>query len=241
MMIRSIILLIALVSPTFAFELPSGSSQCLVGVADDWDSSSVVLTLYQKEKGEWKAASEPWKGRLGKKGMAWGLGFHPVPKGGEMKKEGDWKTPAGVFKLGGVWGYERSVKKHPKMYYRQITSRDLWVEDPDSKHYNRHLVLKHEPSSSWEKQQQMRQDDPAHSLKLFIGHNAPPKVVSGAGSSIFFHIWRDGGARPTAGCTVMDRSKLEWMISKIDPIKRPLYVLLPKAEYEKRRKDWKLP
>ena len=106
---------------------------------------------------------------------------------------------------------------------------------------NRNLVLDHEPSTPWEKKQQMKQTDPAHALKLFIAHNAPPKVVPNAGSSIFFHIWRREGAAPTAGCTTMEKTKLQWLVSQIDPSKRPLYVLLPKAEYEKYRAAWKLP
>ena len=81
------------------------------------------------------------------------------------------------------------------MKYRQITSRDLWVEDPTSPHYNRHLVLNREPLESWEKKAQMRQNDYPHSLKLFIAHNTEPKPVPRAGSSIFFHIWRSSGTR----------------------------------------------
>ena len=182
-----------------------------------------------------------WKARLGKKGMGWGLGLHPLPPEAATKKEGDWKSPAGVFAIGGVWGYERSVRKHAKLPYRQITARDLWVEDAKSPAYNLHLVLAHDATTEWEKKQQMKQDDPAHALKLFVAHNAPPKVVAGAGSSIFFHIWRDGGGRPTAGCTTMDEKRLRWLIAQIDPGARPLYVLLPKAEYGRRRSAWKLP
>jgi L,D-peptidoglycan transpeptidase YkuD (ErfK/YbiS/YcfS/YnhG family) len=103
------------------------------------------------------------------------------------------------------------------------------------------LILESEPSTAWEKKQQMKQTDPAHALKLFIAHNAPPKVVPGEGSSIFFHIWRSGGSKPTAGCTTMDEMKLRELIAKIDPSRRPLYVLLPKAEYDQHRGPWKLP
>lgn len=39
----------------------------------------------------------------------------------------------------------------------------------------------------------------------------------------------------------MEEAKLRSLISRIDPTTRPLYVLLPKAEYEKLRKPWKLP
>jgi L,D-peptidoglycan transpeptidase YkuD (ErfK/YbiS/YcfS/YnhG family) len=224
-----------------AFELPPTSTQCLVGVAEDWNSSHATLRFYQKSGGRWLADGAPWKSRLGKNGLIWGRGIHPVPAGASTKKEGDMRSPAGVFALGGVWGYESTVRKHPKMFYRQVTPRDLWVEDPDSPHYNRNLILKQDPSTPWEKKQQMKQNDPVHSLKLFIAHNAPPKVVPNAGSSIFFHIWRAGGNKPTAGCTTMEEAKLRAIIAKIDPTRSPLYVLLPRAEYEKYRSAWKLP
>lgn len=221
--------------------IPEQSRQCLVGVAEGWNSSHVTLSWHEKQNGEWRQVGDSWRARLGKEGMAWGLGLHSRPKAAKLKREGDWRSPAGVFDLGGVWGYDRSIKKHRKLPYTRITSRHLWVEDPDSPHYNRQVVLKHEPRAAWEKKAQMRQNDPAHSLKLFIAHNAPPKVVKGGGSSIFFHIWRDGGGRPTAGCTTMAENQLRWLIAQLDPAQRPVYVLLPKQEYEARRKKWGLP
>jgi L,D-peptidoglycan transpeptidase YkuD (ErfK/YbiS/YcfS/YnhG family) len=241
MSFRLIFAFIAALLPLQAFELPAASSQCLVGIADNWDSSTVTLRLYQKSGGKWQADGASWQGRLGKSGLVWGSGIHPVPAGAATKKEGDMRSPAGVFNLGGVWGYEASVRRHPKLYYRRVTSRDLWVEDPASPQYNRNVILDREPATPWEKKQQMKQNDAAHSLKLFIAHNAPPKVVPHAGSSIFFHIWRGGGSKPTAGCTTMDEAKLRSLIARIDPTRKPLYVLLPKAEYEKYRAAWKLP
>ena len=233
--------LLASVFTASAFELPANSSQCLVGIADTWDSSSATLRYYEKHNGSWQQVGEPWQARLGRAGLAWGRGLHPLPKGVATKKEGDWRAPAGVFDLGGVWGYDADVRKHPDLAYRQITPRDLWVEDPSSEHYNRHLILQKAPATPWEKKQQMKQNDPAHSLKLFIAHNAPPKVMPGEGSSIFFHIWRAGGAKPSAGCTTMDEKKLREFIARLDPGRRPIYVLLPKAEYDKHRAAWKLP
>ncbi len=227
--------------PARAFELPAASSQCLVGIADTWDSSTATLRLYQKSGGQWKPAGEPWQARLGKNGLVWGLGMHPLPPGAVIKKEGDMRSPAGVFTIGGVWGYESSVRKHPDLSYHRVTSRDLWVEDPASPQYNRNVVIDHEPATAWEKKQQMKQDDPAHALKLFIGHNATAKPVPNAGSSIFFHIWRGGGTKTTAGCTTMDEKKLRTLVAEIEPADKPLYVLLPKAEYEKYRSSWKLP
>lgn len=231
--------LATLISP--AFQLPSESEQCVVGLAESWDSSHVTLSYLEKMGGAWRKVGDDWKGRLGSKGLVWGRGLHPNPPGAVLKKEGDARSPAGVFDLGGVWGIHKSVKKHPKTYYHQITSRDLWVEDGDSEHYNRFFTLDREPSTPWEKKAQMVQDDYSHSLKLFIAHNAPPRVVPHGGSSIFFHIWRRDGSAATAGCTTMHEDRLRKIIAAVDPSRRPLYVLLPRAEYEKLKPVWKLP
>lgn len=237
---RLLAFLLALTSTTFAFELPLGSKQCVVGIAKDWNSSHVTLTAYEKRGGNWVPALGPWQGRLGREGLVWGRGLQPEP-GAALKKEGDWRAPAGVFRIGGAWGYDASIEKHRKLFYRQITTRDLWVEDSSSPDYNKHVVLDREPSTAWEKKQQMRQNDHAHSLKLFIAHNAAPDVRPGAGSAIFFHIWRGGGSKPTAGCTTLAEPNLRQLIAWIDPGKQPLYVLLPKAEYDRLRAEWKLP
>ncbi|WAC21703.1 L,D-transpeptidase family protein [Luteolibacter sp. SL250] len=239
---RLIALISALLAPLVsAFELPANSSQCIVGIAEGWNSSNVTLTVYEKRKGKWAATGAPWTGRLGKNGLAWGLGLHPNPKEATLKKEGDMRSPAGVYDLGGAWGYDKSIQKNAKLPYRQITSRDLWVEDPQSPSYNRNILLDREPSTPWEKKQQMKQNDYPQSLKLFISHNAPPRVVPNGGSSIFFHIWRGEGSRATAGCTTMQEGHLRRLIAGVDPARRPVYVLLPKAEYDVRRAEWKLP
>lgn len=237
---RILLSLILAIGVAGGFELPATSQQCVVGIAPDWNSSKVTVAAYERQGNQWRQVMAPWPGRLGKNGLVWGLGLHP-DSAGVKKKEGDGRAPAGVFRIGGAWGYDAHIRKHPKLFYRQISTRDLWVEDIASPSYNRHLVLDHEPSTAWEKKQQMRQNDHAHSLKLFIGHNSPPEVTKGGGSAIFFHIWRGGGSKPTAGCTTMPEERLRELIAWIDPDKQPLYVLLPREEYEGLREAWNLP
>ncbi len=235
---------VLMITPVFGFELSSQTKQVLVGVTAGWDSSYVTLTLYEKKFGKWKKVSSPWKARLGRSGLAWGRGLNPVPQGVRTKKEGDWRAPAGVFDIGiGAWGYapSTSIRKKNSLPYIQISTRDMWYEDISSPLYNQYRRLDHEPRTQAEKKAQMRQGDHAHSLKLFIAHNAAPTAIPGKGSSIFFHIWRGGGTKPTAGCTAMSESNLKSMIAKIDPARHPVYVLLPKAEYDQYRSAWKLP
>lgn len=239
------VLLFLLTTPLFAegYQLSPKTTQAIVGITENWNSSYANLGMYEKKKGKWLQTSTFWKVRIGRNGSAWGLGLSPA-MGKNFKKEGDGRAPVGVFAIGGAYGYAPSIKKYKSLPYHQVTSRDLWVEDTKSKSYNRHIQLKHEPKSAWEKKQQMRQGDYAHALKLYIGHNTASDkkpAKPGFGSAIFFHIWRGGGSKATSGCTTMDPSKLKTMISQIDPKKNPVYILLPRSEYMKYRQSWKLP
>ena len=227
-------------SSSNTFAVPRISNQVVLGITDSWNSSHVTLQLFDRNGSQWQASSQLWSGRLGKNGSSWGIGAHPK-QGGKQKVEGDGRTPAGVFYIGGVWGYAESCEKHPNTPYRQITSRDLWYENKLSPYYNQHKVLPYEPKSTAEKKAQMRQGDAAHSLKMFVAHNPPPNAQPGRGSAIFFHIWRGGGSKTTAGCTTMAESKLRSLISQINPDKTPTYVILPRQEYNRLKAEWQLP
>jgi len=223
------------------YRIPSETRQLIVGVSAGWDSSQASVRLYERREAGWKVVGEPFATRLGKAGLAWGRGVHPM-LAGLQKKENDARAPAGIFRLGKAYGYASDVSRHPNQPYVRVTSRDLWVSDPASPHYNKHLRLQHDGElSGWEKQQQMKQGDPAHSLKLFIAHNAAPDAIPTAGSAIFFHIWRADGGKPSAGCTVMAQENLRRLIAWVDPSLQPLFVLLPKPVYDHLRGAWGLP
>ena len=235
---------------TASAQVPADTKQVIIGIAPSWKSSYVTLSVFERANSasQWQINGQGWKGRLGRTGLAWGLGIHnaeaiQTSSSKLIKKEGDGRAPAGIFRIGGAYGYTAGIQKNPALPYRQITTKDLWVEDSNSVHYNRHLILKHDPKTTWEKKAQMRQGDTAHSLKLFIAHNSPDRgrALANAGSSIFFHIWRGGGSKSTAGCTTMAPDKLKSLISKIDPAKKPVYVLLTQDEYQRLRTVWKLP
>ena len=71
-----------------------------------------------------------------------------------------------------------------------------------------------------------------------IGHN--PTATPRAGSCIFAHLWRTPG-EPTAGCTAMAAETMDGMLAWLRPDARPVFVLLPRAEYERLAQDWRLP
>lgn len=242
----SIVFLLSILLSSLApgWQIPAQSQQAVVGIAQDWNSSHATLAFYEKIQGKWTQIGKPWQARLGKSGLAWGRGIHPFTKAPFLKKEGDNRSPAGVYFIGTAFGIYPNINKLNTLSYTRITSRDLWVEDSNSPYYNRHLRINHEPTSPWEKKAQMKQNDYPHSLKLFIAHNCPTpqaKATPFAGSAIFFHIWRRNGAAATAGCTTMHESQLRWLISKINPAKAPIYILLPQSSYTALRQSWQLP
>ncbi len=234
---------LALLTGAAPCQIPGDCRQIILGIAESWEATHVDLTRWQREaQGPWKPYGPPWKGRLGKDGLGWGIGLHPPALPGPIKTEKDARAPCGIFELGDAYGYAPSVPTNPNLRYHPIGTRDMWVEDPASKYYNQHLRLPHAaPRNDWERKQQMRLNDPAHALKLFIKHNAPPNAQPGMGSAIFFHIWRDNGRRYSAGCTTMPEDWLRDLIRWVDPARRPLFVLLPKPAYAQLRAPWALP
>jgi len=226
----------------FASPVPESSRALLVAIPDDWNSVRSWLQLYRRTSASspWLPSGEAIPVHLGRRGLAWGRGLHSVQPG-MQKREGDGKSPAGLFLLGNIlYGYADRCPV-PGWRYRQVTDRDLWIEDPTSSLYNRHLILStHEPFPPNQHYHLMRQTDPAHALKLFIRHNAPPDVQPGAGSAIFFHLCRSQDS-VTTGCTSMEEASFRNLLSSFRPAEDPVYVLLPREEYDRLKPSWKLP
>ncbi len=227
--------------------MPADCEQAIIGMAKGWDNSHVVLSLVEKNsKGQWVRVLGPYAGRLGKNGLVWGLGLHQNPKNARTKKEGDGRSPAGIFRVGGLWTTTNTpVKRHRSIPEVRVTAADLWVSDVSQpKLYNRYIRLPHAARTPWEIKERMRLNDYPHSIKMLICHNTeetPGRPVVGAGSSIFFHIWRRSGQSATLGCTTMDEKVLRAFIAYLNPKKKPVYILLTNKEYMKYRKDWRLP
>lgn len=227
--------------------VPETCTQAIVGITDGWNNSHVTLSLLEKQaNGKWARVLGPMPGRLGRNGCVWGLGLHTNARKTRIKQEGDGRSPAGIFALGGLWVTNKTPVKHDKRIpLIKVDPHDLWVSDINLPHlYNRYVRLDHPARTAWELKEQMRQTDYPHSIKLLICHNTwetPGRPIVGAGSSIFFHIWRRNGAAPTAGCTSMAEPHLRAIISKLRAKSNPVYILLPRQEYGKYRAAWNLP
>ncbi len=177
---------------------------------------------------------------LGREGLAWGRGvFQPPPSGAPVKREKDWRAPAGVFQIGALFGYAPAPPRGAAWPYIQVGKWDAYVDDPANPFYNRHVRVRPEQVPPWFEKQRMRLGDAAYKWMLEIRHNQNPAAPH-AGSAIFFHV-RRGPDRPSAGCTTMAVEHLEWLVSWLRAADSPHYVLLPRTEYLALRQAWRLP
>jgi D-alanyl-D-alanine dipeptidase len=124
------------------------------------------------------------------------------------------------------------------MPYLNLTSSVECVDDARSKFYNR-VLDRASVSPDWNSSEQMLRPDGLYRWGLVVDHNAEP-VTAGAGSCIFLHIWLGTGVG-TTGCTAMAQEQLEGVLARLDPARRPLLVQLPRPQYKKLRRHWKLP
>ncbi|MDW8349512.1 MAG: L,D-transpeptidase family protein [Verrucomicrobiae bacterium] len=225
-----------------ATPIPQNTLQLAVVVAPHASTKNALMRLYSRENSQapWKEDTPWWPVLLGAAGMAWGIGLHP-PQPGIQKKEGDKRTPAGVFKIGLILGHAERLPagSSPDWPYRKVTDKDIWVDDPTSPHYNQHLILGQDGIPNDYQAHRMTLGDQAYRWLVLIEHNYKPATPY-AGSAIFFHV-RRGIQRASAGCTVMALDTLENFIRWLRPQSHPVLVQLPLKNYQKFREQWKLP
>ncbi|RON49400.1 D-alanyl-D-alanine dipeptidase [Pseudomonas frederiksbergensis] len=214
----------------------STSQQLIIVTTKNWSATQGTAQRYERHGKTFQKIGEPFAVVIGKSGLAWGKGLTVVePRQGPVKREGDGKAPAGIFKLGTAFGYDKTADT--QLPYLPLTPTLECVDDSQSKRYNE-LVDGATVAKDWNSSETMRRDDDMYRNGIFIEHNTP--AVAGAGSCIFFHIWR-GPTSPTLGCTAMDPADIKRLLGWLDPGQMPLLVQLPEAEYVQLRERWGLP
>jgi D-alanyl-D-alanine dipeptidase len=222
------------------------STQILVVTTQDWNGVDGTLQMYERPQARkrWKAVGESIPIVVGKKGLGWGAGVASAREagrrgaGGPVKHEGDGKSPAGIFRLSSAFGYAVQGQPGWKMPYVSLTPSVECVDDARSKFYTR-VVDRASVSPDWNSSEQMLRSDGLYRWGMVVDHNTEP-VITGGGSCIFLHIWLGPGVG-TTGCTAMAQEQLEALLARLDPARKPLLVQLPRPQYKKLRRHWKLP
>lgn len=218
------------------------SRQMVVVLTGDWDASTGELRTFERDDGgAWRAAGITSPVTVGRNGTAWGTGLHPSQPG-VQKIEGDGRAPAGVFALGMAFGYASTADTG--LPYTAMDAGDWCIDVPDSPLYNRIVDVADVGAEAIEgSTEPMRRDlhadgDARYRLGVVIEHNAA-RAPRG-GSCIFAHLWKAPGA-PTAGCTAMPDAAMDALLAWLDADAQPVFVLLPRDEYDRLRDAWRLP
>lgn len=217
----------------------AGSLQAVVVSTKDWTATTGMATRFERAniKSKWEKKGDAFNVVLGRGGTAWAKDSAPE-MASEFKKEGDGRSPAGMFPLTYVFG---SATKPEFLHYpyTKLESATECVDDADSGHYNKIVDRNKVGNFDWKSSEKMLAVGEEYGLGVFVAYNSYP-VIKGDGSCIFLHVWKDSST-PTSGCTAMSRLDLERIVSWIDQTKNPYLIQLPEPELKKFRKKWNLP
>lgn len=216
------------------------AQQLLVVVTCNWDTVPGTLYAFEKVNGTWvKQFSNPVV--VGAKGLGIGDGIIPVNvTGAPVKKEGDMKSPAGIFAIGDAFGYgSKADAGFIKARYIQAKDTVICVDDAHSIYYNRIISADTARQHDWNSFEHMHLTKDYYKWGLFVQHNSPT-AVPGHGSCIFMHIW-GSSHEGTEGCTAMKEADILTLLHWINTAKKPLLVQLPVAEYTATATELKLP
>ena len=218
--------------------LLSSARQLILVVTPDWNGVQGELRRFERSTpaGPWQGVGVGGQIVVGKSGTAWDPLAEPVVPG-PIKREGDGRSPAGVFSLGKAFGYAPAKEAGwLKLDYLPVVEGIECVDDPASSVYNQIVDRRTVRTPDWSSSEKMREVGEAYRWGVVVNYNTP--AVSKRGSCIFLHI---GGAQGTAGCTAMAPEVLRDVMAWIDPARQPVLVQLPRAAYEALRGPWSLP
>ena len=130
-----------------------------------------------------------YKCALGKNGIA------------KRKREGDKKTPAGLFSLGKVY-YRKDKIRNLKTNLKKIVIKKkmAWCDDPNNKFYNK-LTFTNDKSK-----EKLYRKDNLYNIIVVINYNIKP-IIKNKGSAIFIHLARKNYSG-TMGCIGLKKKDL---------------------------------
>lgn len=141
--------------------------------------SSATLTVHTKHNGVWTETLS-CAARVGSRGIT------------GSKREGDKKTPRGVYSFGQAFG----IAGNPGISrnYLQVNNNYYWVDDSNSSYYNK-LVDASQTGIQWNSAEHLIDFQEAYRYAIAINYNTA--CTPGAGSGIFLHC---STGRATNGC-----------------------------------------
>jgi L,D-peptidoglycan transpeptidase YkuD (ErfK/YbiS/YcfS/YnhG family) len=182
-------------------------SQLLVVFNEKPESFTAVFVALEKKGKNWFLKQSPIEAGIGKNGFA-------LPN---QKREGDGKSPTGIFKLGKLFSYEKQF--HTLLENQQTTKEDKWIDDINSSDYNKHII----GTTAAKSYENLLLNSDVYKYCTVIEYNTNP-VVKGKGSAIFFHL----AFKPssfTMGCVAINEEYMKLMVNWLDPKQNPTIIM----------------
>ena len=154
------------------------------------------MSMYAKQgDGHWQKLLQA-PGYIGKNGLG-------------KTREGDGKTPVGVFGLPSAFGIQ--ADPGTALPYQRVTDQQYWVDDSHSRHYNQ-MVEKDNAVADWHSGEHIVDYPVQYAYAIVIGYNKA--CTPDAGSGIFLHC---SAGRPTAGCVAISTRSMVALLQQIEP------------------------
>lgn len=215
---------LALIFPLLFLPSVFAQEQLVLVVSPEMNSTVATMQRYEKRV-RWQKIGEDIAVTLGRNGLGWAEGNEP------LKREGDGRSPAGIFAISHTFGYD----EHPNsaMAYLHADETRICIDDPSDERYNRIGIL--DPSNPPKSYEKMRRNDEVYRNGAVIDYNAAGE--KGRGSCIFLHL-NHPDRHPTSGCTAMEEIPLKELLLWLDPQKEPKILQIPRSECERYRKEF---
>lgn len=164
----------------------------VVAVSED----GARLCLYEK-KADWKVILET-EAVIGKNGLG-------------KAKEGDGKTPVGVFLFIEAFG----ILDNPgaNIPYTQVNQNDYWVDDSSSRYYNQ-FVSTDVVEKDWDSAEHVIEYGESYYYVLATSYNI--ERIPGRGSAVFLHC-TSLDSKVTAGCIAVPEVYMREIMKWVEP------------------------
>ena len=121
---------------------------------------------------------------------------------GVKKKEGDFITPKGLYKINYILYRKDKIKiLQTKKKKIAISTKMIWCNDPSSRHYNK--LVKFPINSKFER---LFRKDNIYDIIFVLNDNMNP-IVKKKGSAIFVHVAKKNYSN-TQGCVAIKKKDL---------------------------------
>ncbi|MGB0100745.1 MAG: hypothetical protein WBP61_10745 [Nocardioides sp.] len=173
------------------------------------------VSWWVKRNGSWKQRLQTTGGRIGYGGLVRGT----------ERRQGTGTTPLGTYDLPWAFG---QVREHAgwKLRYRKVRAGDFWVQDNDSRFYNRYRNKSQGgfrwrlPSSDPNSSERLTDYRTQYEWSIVTGFNRGQ--VRHRGSGIFLHV---NGSGATAGCVSAPRRFIRALMFRLDPDRKPVIAI----------------